>query len=138
VQISGPVAPSRTGTTSVIEAPDSVTGTINTPFTLNNGAKVFAGAREDPFFFDLEQFYTIFPDRAFPVFHPNFTNTNGTSVSTSPANPNQPQATTWRSPGTARDFLVGFNVLSIVVELPKSMLTGGGTGKIGIWITTSK
>jgi len=41
-----------------------------------------------------------------------------------PANPNQPMATSWRPAGAAVDFLSngGFNVLSIVVELPKSML----------------
>src|SRR5205085_2774459 len=89
VQIAGPIHPSRTGTVAEFETPDSVTGTINAPFTLSNGAKVFCGAREDPFFFDLNQFFTIFPDRAHPIFAGNFTNTSGQSVSTSPANPNQ-------------------------------------------------
>ena len=75
--------------------------------------QVFAGVREDSFFFDLEQFFTIFPDRATPI--------NGIPV----ANPNDPQATTWRAPGTAVDFLSNgnYSVLSIVVELPKSLLT---------------
>jgi len=37
---------------------------------------------------------------------------------------NPPMATTWRAPGAAVDFLSngGFNVLSIVIELPKAQL----------------
>ncbi len=138
VQIAGPVKPTRTGTVSQFETADSVVGTINQPFTLSNGVKVFAGAREDPFFFDLEQFYTILPDRAKPVFPSTFTNTSGSAVTTSPADPNAPQATTWRPAGQARDYLAGLNCLSVVVEMPKSMLTTpGGNGKIRVWCTTS-
>jgi hypothetical protein len=139
-KISGPVLPSRIGNTAIQETPNATAVPFNVTAgtTLTNGAKVFCGPREDPFFFDLEQFYTILPDRASPVFTPTFTNTSGVAVSTSPANPNQPQAATWRSPANARDYLSGFNVLSIVIELPKTMLTGGGTSKIGVWCTTSK
>lgn len=126
VFITDPVVPSMQGTQSVLETPDSVVGTLNKPFTTSTGMKVFAGAREDPFFFDLEQFFTILPDRATPI--------NGVPV----ANPDQPQAATFRSPGAAKDFLKGLNVLSIVVELPKSQLIGTGSGKIGVWCTTSK
>ena len=32
----------------------------------------------------------------------------------------------------------GYNVLSIVIELPKTMLTGTNGKKIGVWCTTSK
>ena len=32
----------------------------------------------------------------------------------------------------------GFNVLSIVVEVPASMLTSGGNSKIGVWGTISR
>ena len=137
VQIAGPVKPSRTGTSAVFEAADPTTGTINQAFTLTNGVKVFAGAREDPFFFDLAQFLTILPDRANSL-GPTFTNTSGQSVSTTPADPDQPMAGTFRSAGAAQDFLKGFNVLSIVVEVPKTMLRPAGSdGKIRAWITTS-
>ena len=87
---------------------------------------VFAGPREDPFFLDLEQLFTIFPDRASSI--------TGTVI----ANPNAPQATTWRAAGVAKDFLKDLNVLAIVVELPKSKLRGTVNGKIGVWCTTSK
>lgn len=137
VQIAGPVAPSRTGTTAVFETPNSTTGNYNTTFTLTNGAKVFAGPREDPFFFDLNQFFTILPDRASSI-SATIVNTNGQTVSTTPANPNQPQATTWRPFGVAPDFLKNLNVLSIVVELPKTAIKGAGNGTIGLWCTTSR
>lgn len=113
VQISGPVKPSSTGTINRQEPANPTGGTINTTFSPRSGMKVFCGAREDSFFFDLEQFFTILPDRGVPP-----------GLTTPPANPNQPMATSWRAPGAAVDFLSngGFNVLSIVVELPKTML----------------
>lgn len=112
VAISGPVRPSRRGTTSVLETPYGVTGRLNETFSPTNGMKVFAGAREDSFFFDLEQFFKILPDRATPL--------TGQPVE----DPNRPRETTFRAPGEAVDFFSngGFNVLSIVVEVPKSMI----------------
>ena len=118
VSIAGPLKPSTTGTANVLESAYPTTGTINAAFSPTAGMKVFCGAREDPFFFDLDQFFTILPDRATPV--------TGTPIS----NPNVPQAGSWRpapGPGVvnpAQDFLSvhKFNVLSIIVELPKSML----------------
>ena len=67
VQIACPVKPSMQGTSSIFETPNPTTGTINTTFTLTNGVKVFAGAREDPFFIDLNQLFAIFPDRKTPL-----------------------------------------------------------------------
>ncbi len=124
--ISGPAAPTETGTKSTLLTADANIGTFDNTFNLTNGAKVFCGTREDPFFFDLEQFFTILPDRAYPVTH------------VAPADPNTPASTTFRSPGI--DFLSNgnYNVLSIVVELPKSMLKGTNGDKIGVWCTTSK
>lgn len=113
VKIAGPAAPNEIGTTNSLMTAFATTGTINTTFSPIPGMKVFAGAREDSFFFDLEQFFTILPDRGVPP-----------GLTTPPADPYQPMATTWRAPGTAVDFLSngGFNVLSIVIELPKERL----------------
>ncbi len=111
--VAGPAIPDAVGMAGKLLTPYSVTGAFGTTFAPTGGMQVFTGVREDSFFFDLEQFFTIFPDRATPI--------NGIPV----ANPNQPQSTTWRSPGNAVDFLSNgnYSVLSIVVELPKSMLT---------------
>ena len=113
VHVAGPAVPNSQGTTNTALHPYSVTGTFGSTFSPTGGMQVFTGVREDPFFFDLEQFFTIFPDRQTPL--------NGVPV----ANPNQPQSTTWRAQGVAVDFLSNgkYSVLSIVIELPKSMLT---------------
>jgi hypothetical protein len=113
IRIAGPVRPSAPGTTSTFQTPFSTSGVVGTAFEPTAGMRVWAGVREDPFFFDLEQFFTIFPDRGVP-----------TGLTEPPANPNQPMATTWRPAGEAKDFLSagGYNVLAIVVELPRSMV----------------
>lgn len=126
--ISGPVAPSMTGTVSKQLNTYPIEGTLNKSFTPKSEMTVFCGHREDPFFFDLEQFLTIFPDRGSTL--------TGKAIPEDQAN--IPQATSWRPTGTAVDFLSngGYNVLSIVVEVPKSAIKGA-SGKIGVWCTTS-
>lgn len=113
VRFAGPITPAMVGTTNQSLNMNPVTGITGQAFFPSSGIRVFAGPREDPFFFDLEQFFTILPDRGVP-----------TGLTSPPADPNQPMATTWRAPGVAVDFLSngGFNVLSIVVEMPKSKL----------------
>ncbi|MBS1703206.1 MAG: DUF4331 family protein [Armatimonadetes bacterium] len=113
IRVAGPSVPASVGTNNGKLKPYDVAGDFNSAFSPTNGMQVFAGVREDPFFFDLEQFFTIFPDRATPI--------TGVPVD----NPNDPQATTWRAPGTAVDFLSNgnYSVISIVVELPKTMVT---------------
>ena len=68
--------------------------------------KLFAGPRDDPFFFDLDRYKGILA---------------GTY-------------TGFANPGT--DTFAGTNVLSIVVEVPKSML--GGSGTVNVWLETKK
>lgn len=93
----GPVAPSATGTKSKLEgaltAEVAITayGAAPTTATQNN-MKVFAGPRDDPFFFDLTRFRQVIA---------------GT-------------ASSFNNPGT--DSFAGTNVLAIIVELPKTML----------------
>lgn len=123
VTVRGPGRPSVVGTNSQLIGV-SGTGSLNQSFTTSNGfARVFVGLRKDPFFFDLEQFFKILPDRNYQ-FQPN---------------PPAPlKVTSFRPPGQAKDTLAPFNVHSIIVELPRKFLVGKNrTGKIGVWITAS-
>lgn len=129
VLFAGPVKPAMLGTSTRFMTPYATTGTINKAFTPTPGMEVFAGAREDPFFLDLERFIQIFPDRG-SALTPPLPRTQDKNT----PNPNTPQQPGWRPKGQARDFFRNINVLSIVVELPKSRIS---TGKIGVWMTTS-
>ena len=112
MQVYGPILPSEKGARSKLEG--SVTasavvtayGAAPTIGTGGTGIKVFAGPRDDPFFFDLNRFKGILAG-TFPGF---------------------------ANPGT--DAFAGTNVLSIVVEVPKTML--GGSGSINVWLEAKK
>ena len=125
VEVRGPMAPPVPGAMGnvVAQVVPAVTGKINAVLGSPGGMQVFAGWRDDPFFIDLEQFFRIIPDRK-PV--------------TGPLSqlPNTPTATAFRNPGV--DYVAGFNVLSIVIELPTAWLTAGGNPKIGVWGTISR
>jgi hypothetical protein len=108
----GPVAPGTAGISSTVKTA-SATGNVEiskygtTPVTATaNGVKMFAGPRDDPFFFDLGQFRAIL---------------GGT-------------ATAFNAKGT--DTFAGTNVLSTIVEVPKSML--GSSATINVWAETKK
>ncbi|MFN8253698.1 MAG: DUF4331 family protein [Ferruginibacter sp.] len=112
MQVYGPVAPSATGTKSKLEgnvtADVAVTayGSAAVTGTGSSGIKVFAGPRDDPFFFDLNKYKAILA---------------GT-------------ASGFANPGT--DTFAGTNVLSVVVEVPKSLI--GASGNINVWLETKK
>jgi hypothetical protein len=118
VTVYGPSTPIKIGTESALVTAVG-TGALNQTFATSNGISAFVGLRKDPFFFDLSQFFKIIPDRNY-------------SLQPNPAPPFQ--VLSFRPAGQAQDTLASFNVHSIVVELPRSLL---GTGKIGVWITTS-
>ncbi len=129
VFVYGPGAPPTTGTQNQLLSQLAGTGTINTPFTAGS-MLVFAGGREDSFFFDLAQFLKILPDRnagstapsCLPVkLGGNGTCNQGFNVKT----------------GVPSDTLKGFNVLTMAVEMPRSMLQGTSGSKIAFWTTTS-
>jgi Domain of unknown function (DUF4331) len=127
VQVRGPLTPPVIGAMNneVATMTPAVTGSLSTNLGSATGIQVFAGPRDDPFFIDLEQFFRIVPDRK-PV--------------TGPLSqlPDQPTASAFRPTGQAVNYVAGFNVLSIVIELPISDLTAGGNAKIGIWGTISR
>lgn len=111
MRVYGPVAPTVKGTTSTVLTAGSVTEVGVTPYgssaisaTGTSGVKIFAGPRDDPFFFDLARFKEIIA---------------GTQ-------------TGFRTTGI--DFFAGTNVMSIVVEVPKTML--GSAATINVWAET--
>ena len=100
VRVYGPEAPIQKGLMSTLSksAPVETNVTMynaNPSVGEKNGIKIFAGPRDDPFFFDLNRFKAII---------------GGT-------------ATSFNNPGT--DAFAGTNVLALVVEVPKSMLGSG-------------
>ncbi len=125
VEVRGPVAPPVVGAmdNTISTARPVITGATRTTLGSASGVQVYAGPRDDPFFIDLEQFFRIIPDRK-PV-------TGALSQL-----PDSPTAAAWRNPGI--DFLAGFNVLSIVIELPASDLTGSSGPNFGVWATISR
>jgi len=126
VTVRGPVAPAQTGTmNTLVSSGTSVMGATNSNLGSATGMQVFAGIRDDPFFLDLEQFFRIVPDRK--------PSTGSLSLLPDAAN-----AGAFRSAASAVDFVKGFNVLSIVIELPTSQLTAGGAPKLGVWGTISR
>jgi hypothetical protein len=111
MRVYGPVAPTVKGTTSTVLTAGAVTEVGITPYgtsaitaTGTSGVKIFAGPRDDPFFFDLARFKEIIA---------------GTQ-------------TGFRTTGV--DFFAGTNVMSMVVEVPKTML--GSAATINVWAET--
>jgi len=103
INIYGPLKPSLIGIRTKLEKEHLVASVKVTPYgaapiiaTGKDGIKVFAGPRDDPFFFDLDQFHKILAG----------------------------EATSFNNPGT--DTFAGTNVLSIVVEFPKWLLQANG------------
>lgn len=112
MKVYGPYKPNSTGIRSTIEESKftvqvDVTGYGETAkIATQNAVTVFAGPRDDPFFFDLTQFRKIIAGT-----EPGFNN-----------------------PGT--DTFAGTNVLSTVIEVPKSLLGIGSS--INVWLETKK
>lgn len=137
VTVLGPAAPGEdiTGKLSKLVAGPRFTGNpFNQTFTTANGMQVFTGPRDDPFYIDFEQFVQIIPDRRPATFL--------TEVATDDFMPtafcgdSEPFVTSCEP----KDIFAGANTLSIVVEMPESML-GVGTGAdaaLGIWATIGR
>ena len=119
ITMYGPQAPGMVGTSSIIGT-KTATMPYNKVSALGNGVTAFAGPREDPFYFDLARFFQIIPDR-------NFAN-----------QPNAPLNSAMCFNKTGQDSLAGFNVLSIVVELPRSAFNDihGHPSLTRFWATT--
>jgi hypothetical protein len=127
VRVYGPIDPPVVGAmmNTVADATPTVSGAINTVLGDASAMQVFAGARDDPFFIDLEAAFCILPDRR-PV----------TGPLSAPCQ--LPGGAAFRAAGQAQNYVAGFNVLSLVIELPESQLTTGGNARIGVWGTISR
>ncbi len=131
VELRGPVDPPVKGAmmNEVASTTPMLTGTINSTLGSTGGTQLFAGPRDDSFFIDLEAAFCILPDRK----------PSGGELSAPcalPANPSAPFY--FRPAGQAVNYVNGFNVLAIVVELPSSLIENGQPGKLGIWGTISR
>ena len=146
IRVYGPMAPHEVGTTNTTVT-ESGTVDFNKVTTLPNGVKIFIGPRRDPFFFDLAQFFKIVPDRNYQN-QPNPPAATASSfqfASTSTVIKDilgKPYGTAGHfkcAIGKPNNILYDFDVLSIVVEMPKAMLMphGGKPGVVGLWATAS-
>jgi hypothetical protein len=112
VKIYGPTAPSMTGTTSIKEEAGFVVEADVTSYGQSavignsNGVKVFAGPRDDPFFMDFAQYVEIVTG-------------NATGFNT-----------------VGSDTFAGTNVMSVVIEVPKSTL--GSAAVINTWVESKR
>jgi len=113
LHVYGPVVPSLTGLVSMLENNANQVQTSITAYNASsisvgqsNGIKAFAGPRDDPFFMDFAQFGEIIAGNA----------------------------SGFNTPGA--DTFAGTNVMSIVIEVPKSMI--GSSGNINTWVTSNR
>lgn len=127
MKVRGPIAPPVLGAmgNTVANTEPSVSGALSTNLGTTTGLQAFGGPRDDSFFLDLEQFFRIVPDRK-------------PSSGALSQLPNTASASSFRPAGQAVNYLVGYNTLSIVIELPITELTAGGNAKLGIWGTISR
>jgi hypothetical protein len=120
--IYGPAVPTVTGSRNVLlSSQPSASGVFGTQFGSSSGVLAYVGLRDDPFVFDFGQFNRILTGtqdlfRAVGPFRGRPVRADGTS---------------------GVDAFAGFNVTSIVVSVPKSMIQGTGT-KINVWATVSQ
>jgi len=119
--VFGPEAPTSTSASSTIltSVPMEVDITPNGQSAITasaNGMSIFAGPRDDPFFMDFFRYVDI--------------------VTPGDNDGDGQEETEFFPAGTATDSFAGTNVLSLVVEVPKSMI--GGSGSVNTWVETKR
>jgi len=124
IRVLGPAAPSATGARNVLlNSSPSAQGAFGSVIGSATGVQAFVGMRDDPFVFDVGQFFRILNNtqdvfRAIPS-----AGFRGRAV---------------RGDGTSGvDGFAGFDVTSIAVSLPKSMIRGASS-KVNVWATVSE
>jgi Domain of unknown function (DUF4331) len=103
------------GITTPLTPDPKSTPLVNNITIGNSKIDVFAGLREDPFFFDVEQFFRV----------------RAGAAGIGPA-------VGFKPPSQAIDFAKGYNVNTIVVRVPRSFLRGNSEAKVfDVWETIS-
>lgn len=131
VIVFGPVAPEEAGAESMVEyMGNRIEATVSTygndpEITESDGMKVFAGPRDDPFFMDFFRFVDI-------------VNGAGNALQLDVPEPadGQAYATSFQDPGV--DAFAGTNVMSVVVEVPKSMIGDANTTSFNSWLESKR
>ena len=123
IRVLGPAASSVTGARNILlNSSPSAQGAFGNVFGSATGVQAFVGMRDDPFVFDVGQFFRILNGTQ-DVFRQIGTSYRGRAV---------------RADGTSGvDGFAGFDVTSIAVSLPKSMIRGS-TSKVNVWATVSE
>ena len=112
VKVYGPVKPAATGAVSGVETEGTFIETDITAYGdspsvgSESGIRIFAGPRDDPFFMDFAQYGEIIAGNA----------------------------TSFNDPGA--DTFAGTNVMSVVIEVPKSML--GNVETLNTWVESKR
>jgi Domain of unknown function (DUF4331) len=103
------------GKTTALAANPQTAPVVNNLQVGNHQVQVFAGLREDPFFFDVEQFFRV----------------RAGAAGIGPA-------VGFKTPDRAVDFAKGYNVNTIVVRIPKALLkSNSSTDVFDVWETIS-
>ena len=101
--------------------------TSNQVAAANGALTVFAGLREDPFFFDVDTFFRT-RDAIAPFSAPSPANVGNRGTGLLTANTN--------TPANAIDFAKGYNVNAIVMRVPIALLRDGtNNGVFDVWET---
>jgi Domain of unknown function (DUF4331) len=109
------VAQVSDGKTTPLSPDPNAAPFINNISSNKGQLSVFAGLREDPFFFDVEQYFRV----------------RAGALGIGPA-------VGFRPPGKALDFAAGYNVNSIVVRIPRAILQGKSQATtFDVWQTIS-
>ena len=120
--VYGPAVPTTTGArNTLLASAPTISGKFGTVFGSASGVQAFVGLRDDAFVFDFAQFNRILNNeqdlfRAVGPYRGRPVRADGTS---------------------GVDIFAGFNVTSIVVSVPKTMIRGSGP-MINVWATVSQ
>jgi hypothetical protein len=121
-----------------VGADEHLSGDASDPAGLKSASgkvKVFAGLRNDPFFFELDGFKKAVTDVEAAASGLTF-DTSGCPVLPQAVSAALVGDLTHEPNGTAaKDTFAGANVLAIVLEIDKTLLTSGGA-TLGVWAST--